>query len=140
MGVTSPPEREEQDHAVSAILRAATRNNSANAITGLLLVHPHHFLHALEGPAEALQTTFERIQTDRRHTAVRLIDMARCESRQFGDTTLCSRRVAAPDGTILGDLDPADAADPSALGPDAALQLLMASRAAQARALLAAMA
>jgi hypothetical protein len=135
-----PREREEQDYVIAAIVRASIRNNGENGVTGLLLVHQRHFLQALEGSAEAVQGLYERIQQDRRHTNLRLIGLDRCDRRQFPDWSMSARRATGVDGAVLGDLDRAHATDPSALGPDAALNLLIAAREARARVVLAAMA
>ena len=135
-----PSERQEQDYVTSAILRASLRNNSACGVTGLLLVHPRHFMQVLEGQAEGVMATYERIVQDHRHTDIRLVTAGRCEQRLFSDWTMCVRRVSAGDGSFMGDVNLAGAADPSLLDADAALSVLIEARQARNRVLLAAMA
>ncbi len=135
-----PSERQEQDYVTSAILRASNRNNGACGVTGLLLVHRGHFMQVLEGPAEGVKATYERITQDHRHTDIRLITVERCEQRLFPDWTMCVRRVSAGDGSFMGDVNMAGAADPSLLDADAALSVLIEARQARNRVLLAAMA
>lgn len=70
---------------VESILEASTRNNPANAITGVLVATETHFLQVLEGEFEALNATFERISRDTRHHRVQLISFGEIEERRFGD-------------------------------------------------------
>lgn len=70
---------------VESILEASTKNNSANAITGVLVATETHFLQMLEGEFVALNATLERISHDARHHEVQLISFGECEERRFGD-------------------------------------------------------
>lgn len=59
------------DHdAVHALGESAARRNHSVGISGLLLYNCGHFLQLLEGPTRAVNMTYERIQADRRHTAL----------------------------------------------------------------------
>jgi len=135
-----PGEPEEQDYVLTAILRASLRNNDAAGVTGMLLAHPRHFLQVLEGTAEAVMSIYERIVQDERHTDIRLLGVNRAERRQFADWAMCIRRVNARDGSPLHAPDMAGVLDPSALGFDAALDLLAGVRETRTRMLLNAMA
>ena len=135
-----PGEQEEQDYVLCAIRRASVRNNGAAGVSGLLLVHRHHFLQALEGSAEAVMGIYERIVQDHRHTDIRLLGVNRAERRQFADWALCVRRVHARDGSVLHAPEAAGMLDPSTLGFEAALDLLTGVREARTRMLLTAMA
>ena len=70
---------------VESILDSSTKNNSVNAITGVLLATETHFLQLLEGEFEALNSTLERISRDSRHYEVQLISFHEIEDRRFGD-------------------------------------------------------
>jgi hypothetical protein len=70
---------------VESILEASTRNNPANAITGVLVATETHFLQVLEGEFVALNATLERISRDTRHHEVQLISFGEIEERRFGD-------------------------------------------------------
>jgi len=70
---------------VESILESSTKNNPANAITGVLVATETHFLQVLEGEFEALNATFERISRDTRHHEIQLISFGEIEERRFGD-------------------------------------------------------
>lgn len=70
---------------VESILESSTKNNPANAITGVLLATETHFLQLLEGEFEALNATLERISRDSRHYEVQMISFSEIEARRFGD-------------------------------------------------------
>lgn len=70
---------------VESILDSSTHNNSANGITGVLVVTETHFLQVLEGPFEPLNTTFERIAHDTRHEGIQLISFQEIKERRYAD-------------------------------------------------------
>lgn len=121
------------DDAVGEIIRASIRNNREAAITGLLLAHQGHFLQALEGPAEAVMTTYGRICNDRRHSDTKIISSAPAESRMFADWNMCARRITPADSAILDTLAMRTEFTPHQLTPASALRLLSAVRGIQAR-------
>ena len=65
------------------ILRASRRNNAAVGVSGLLIVGGKRFLQALEGPTDAVLTTYRRIHADPRHFAVVELAQERITERQF---------------------------------------------------------
>ncbi|MDH3788246.1 MAG: BLUF domain-containing protein [Xanthomonadales bacterium] len=70
---------------VESILASSTKNNYANAITGVLVATETHFLQVLEGEFGALNATLERISRDTRHNEIQLISFGEIEERRFGD-------------------------------------------------------
>ena len=92
----------EDDHraSVRSILETSRRNNAAADVSGALLFGGGHFAQILEGPAEAVEATFERIQLDDRHTRVNLIDFAPAGERRFA-----SWSMAAVDGVEIEGVD-----------------------------------
>ena len=68
---------------LAAIVAAARRNNSRNGITGALLYSDHCFEQVLEGHREAIEDTFERISTDRRHREITIVHYATIAQRSF---------------------------------------------------------
>ena len=92
----------EDDHraCVRAILEASRRNNAAAGVTGALLFGGGHFAQVLEGPADAVEATFERIQLDDRHARVNLIDFVPATTRRFS-----SWAMAAVDGRKVDGLE-----------------------------------
>ena len=68
---------------VDAIVAAAQQSNTASGLTGALLFTDGLFIQALEGEAQALETTFERICRDRRHRRVVLHEFSEAPGRVF---------------------------------------------------------
>ncbi len=121
------------DDEIDALIRASIRNNLAAAITGLLLVHDGWFVQVLEGPAEAVMTTYRRILNDPRHAESRVISAAPASCREFGDWHMCARQLSAADDAILKTLSQRDGFDPAKLTDRSALRLLKAVRGIQDR-------
>jgi len=122
------PERE-----IDALIRASIRNNRQVALTGLLLAHDGWFLQALEGPAAAVMSTYQRILNDRRHTDSQVVSAGPTQAREFGDWNMCARLNSPADDAILDTLAQKQAFDPSILTDRAALRLLKAVRGIQDR-------
>lgn len=76
------------DAEVSQILAASRRNNASSAITGGLLFSEGCFAQVLEGPADAVAQTFERIQCDSRHREVTVLEAGVVPSRYFPDWSM----------------------------------------------------
>jgi hypothetical protein len=121
------------DDEIDRLIRASIRNNRDASLTGLLLVHDGWFVQALEGPAEAVMTTYRRIVDDPRHTAQRVIHAGPAEARAFGDWNMCARRFSKADDAILDTLGQRAAFDPATLSAAGALRLLKAVRGIQER-------
>ena len=126
-----PPE--DLDHEVGGIIRSSIQNNRLSSVTGLLLVHDGWFVQSLEGPAEAVLSTYRRILDDRRHTGSRTLDAGPAESREFGDWNMCARRMSEADDAILRTLELRGDFRPETFSGRAALTLLKAVRGIQAR-------
>jgi hypothetical protein len=73
------------DGDVAAIFAASRRNNGLDGVTGILLIENGRFLQVLEGPAESVDLTFERIKADERHRDIVVLN-EQCEAeRIFAD-------------------------------------------------------
>ncbi|KQT50198.1 blue light sensor protein [Aureimonas sp. Leaf454] len=70
---------------VASILEASRRNNETVGITGALLFNGGVFAQVLEGPLDAVEATFERIQQDARHGDVSLLALEPIAQRSFGN-------------------------------------------------------
>jgi hypothetical protein len=121
------------DHEVGAIIRASIRNNREASLTGLLLIHAGWFVQALEGPAEAVMTTYRRIVDDPRHADAKVLGAGPATAREFGDWNMCARRMSAADDAILDALAQREAFQPDGLSANSALRLLKAVRGIQER-------
>lgn len=124
---------------VGEIIRTSIRRNREVAVTGLLLVHDGWFLQALEGPAEAVLTTYGRICDDPRHVDAKVLGAGPADARSFADWNMCARRVTAADDAILDTLEMRSKFEPQRLAPGSALRLLQAVRGIQERTQLRAM-
>jgi hypothetical protein len=122
------------EDAVAQIIETSVRNNRRVGVTGLLLVHAGWFIQALEGPAEAVMTTYGRILNDRRHHQPSVLSAGPVGQRAFGDWHMCARTLTPADDAILDTLNQRSVFDPVKLNPDAALRLLVTVSGIKARA------
>jgi hypothetical protein len=122
---------------IDALIRASIRNNRAVSVTGILLVHAGWFVQALEGPHEAVMTTYGRILSDPRHSDPKVLCAGPAQAREFADWNMCARRFSAADDAILDTLEQRDSFEPHRLHDRSALRLLKAVREIQSRTALA---
>ncbi|MFF8801134.1 MULTISPECIES: BLUF domain-containing protein [unclassified Methylobacterium] len=76
------------DETIRGILAASRVNNARVGVTGALMFNAGCFAQVLEGPSEAVETTFERIQQDERHGEVSLLALEPVEERLFTDWSM----------------------------------------------------
>lgn len=100
---------EEGGSTVQSILATARSKNKASGLTGALIVTGCGFAQVLEGARDAVERTFERIDSDRRHRDVTVLTFAPAERRCFPHWSMA-----------FSDRLPEEAADPVAclLMPD----------------------
>ena len=85
-----------EDHAqeeVRQILAASRRNNTRDGITGGLLFSAGSFAQVLEGPVDAVEEAFERIQCDPRHDKVTVLEAGPVDQRAFPDWSMAFKGV-----------------------------------------------
>ncbi len=70
---------------IAAILIGSRRRNERDGITGSLICRADLYLQLLEGPQEAVEATYRRIERDQRHTDVRLLSRRDVAERLFPD-------------------------------------------------------
>ena len=68
---------------IKDILAASRVNNARVGVTGALMFNAGCFAQVLEGPREAVEETFERIQQDERHGDVSLLAFGPVDGRAF---------------------------------------------------------
>ncbi len=68
---------------IQDILRASRKNNARAGVTGALMFNSGCFAQVLEGPQDAVEETFERIQQDERHGDVSLLAFDPVDRRVF---------------------------------------------------------
>lgn len=121
------------DEQVASIISVSIGNNRQADVTGLLLVHAGYFVQALEGPAEAVMTTYGRIIRDPRHDAPVVLQAGPAAAREFADWNMCARRINLGDDAILDALSQRERFAPHELSGAAALRLLTSVRGIQRR-------
>lgn len=85
------------ENQLGAILESAVRHNQADGITGMLLFSGGNFLQVLEGSAEQVKATYERIRLDPRHRNCLVLLEHDVASRQFGRWSMGCRQLSAED-------------------------------------------
>ena len=109
------------------LVRRASALNAEAGLTGALICSPTHFGQVIEGPADALEETFERIQMDPRHAEVRVLYAMPIGARSFGRWGMASAGVVEADCPIADTLarlgDAAQAGDADAAGRQAMADL-----------------
>lgn len=78
---------------IEPIFRQSRHNNALEGVTGLLYTDGMRFLQVLEGPEDAVETTFQRIKGDPRHYAIVKLGDRSIEAREFGDWSMAERGV-----------------------------------------------
>ncbi len=65
------------------LLENARLNNESLNVSGMLLFHEGSFIQALEGPREAVESLYNKISEDKRHTETRVLFRGELEERDF---------------------------------------------------------
>ena len=65
------------------ILAKSKEHNKKNNITGCLLYHNHEFLQIIEGEEDHILKVFEKIQQDKRHDQIILLEQGKKTNRLF---------------------------------------------------------
>ena len=70
------------------ILKRSRIRNAAYGISGVLLYVGGNFMQYLEGPGSGLETIYEIIHRDRRHSGIVQVSREAIQARQFGDWSM----------------------------------------------------
>ena len=89
---------------IRGILAASRTNNARVGVTGALMFNAGCFAQVLEGPGEAVETTFERIQQDERHGEVSLLAFEAVAARLFTDWSMAYVGASQADAARYGDM------------------------------------
>jgi len=79
---------------IDAIVETATRVNGENDVTGLLAFDGKGFAQILEGELDTIQSLYEKISRDPRHSGCVLLHIGPAERRRFKDWSLAYRRLS----------------------------------------------
>jgi len=89
-----------RDAKVREIAAQSARRNSLASLSGSLVYVNDSFVQVLEGPAAAVERTFEAICCDFRHEDVKLIDLVPVKERAFPQWSMAF--LGADDQASLG--------------------------------------
>lgn len=81
---------------IETILTSSRNNNVLVGISGALMFNAGYFAQVLEGTQPAIESTFERIQQDRRHGNVNLLEFTAAPTRAFQTWSMAF--ISSPDG------------------------------------------
>lgn len=76
------------DESLTDILQCSVQKNRLHGITGMLLYRRGTFLQVLEGRAQAVDETYDRIAKDNRHIDLNVIEHSPILRRSFGDWSM----------------------------------------------------
>ena len=81
-------EADETLKAIQSILAVSRVNNGHQGVSGALLFSDGCFAQVLEGPLDAVEAAFERIQCDERHSDVTVLQSGTVVARDFPDWSM----------------------------------------------------
>ncbi|CAN5230751.1 hypothetical protein BH10PSE2_BH10PSE2_17350 [soil metagenome] len=89
---------------MSDILAVARLANAAAGITGALTVVDGRFVQVIEGATGSLNALVARLERDRRHIRLEILDRRGIAERAFADWDMISPRLAASEVRRIGAL------------------------------------
>jgi Sensors of blue-light using FAD len=113
--------------AIESILETSRAHNLSNGITGVLCYGGGVFLQAIEGGREAVNTLYNHIVSDRRHTDVALLHYEEITERRFGGWTMGTVNLAKLNTSIVLKYSERPEFDPYKVSGKVSLALLEAS-------------
>ncbi len=109
------------------ILAVSQRNNDRDNLTGALAIADGWFLQVIEGPNSKLNSLLRRLETDTRHTEIKVLYRREVSFRLFGEWSMNSARITPEIGPdLIGLVNECSASPEDAV---AALVKIVASRA-----------
>lgn len=109
---------------IRGILAASQANNQAAGVTGALMFNDGCFGQVLEGPQDAVEATFERIQQDARHGTVTLLAFGPVAERGFPNWSMAFVGTRAESQGRYGDVGAMSGFDPARMSGDELFQAL----------------
>ena len=90
---------------IRKILASARTNNAALGITGALLFNGACFAQVLEGPLDAVEKLFEKIQQDPRHGDVTLLESGYVDHRDFPEWSMAFAGSGAEEAAAFAEFN-----------------------------------
>ena len=91
-----PGDEAAANEEIAHLLEGARAHNAKAALSGILLFTAHTFLQVLEGPDTEVASLFERIQRDKRHGNVLVLDYRPIDTRAFADWSMAFVKLDQP--------------------------------------------
>lgn len=82
---------------LEALLAVSRRRNTEAGVTGLLVYSDGNIMQCLEGPPEAVDSTFTRLARDPRHFDVTVLVRETVPAREFPDWSMAHSTASAPE-------------------------------------------
>ncbi len=86
---------------LTELLQAARKHNEAAGLTGMLLYTEGSFFQVLEGPPDAVEALYARIERDKRHDHVTKIVAEAIPSRSFAQWTMGFSQLSRKDLALI---------------------------------------
>lgn len=86
---------------VATILAESQRNNDRDGLTGALAAHGDRYIQVIEGRPSSLDSLLRRLERDKRHKAIEVIDRRGIDRRRFADWTMAHARFGPGDAPTL---------------------------------------
>lgn len=110
--------------AIDTILATSRRNNDEVGVTGALMFNAGCFAQVLEGPRDAVEEVFERIQQDDRHGDVSLLSFGPVGERAFPNWSMGFVGASTTEADSYGHIGRESGFDPSRMSGDALFEAL----------------
>lgn len=88
---------EDVEANLADIVKACSKHNKANEVTGVLFYENRNFVQALEGEEEAVRSTLARIKKDPRHTNLKILVDKPIKERCFSNWAMDTFFVKHPE-------------------------------------------
>ena len=109
---------------IQHILAASKVNNTRVGVTGALMFNAGCFGQVLEGPQDAVEAVFERIQRDARHGDVSLLEVRPIEMRAFPTWSMGFVGASVQDAARFEHIKQESGYDPSRMSGEALFDAL----------------
>lgn len=70
-------------NTLPSILEKSRRDNEKKDVSGLLIFHEGSFIQVLEGPKEAVEEIYQKIEKDDRHKNIKLLSQKMLDEKEF---------------------------------------------------------
>ncbi len=110
--------------AIESILESSRQHNLGNGITGVLCYGGGVFLQAIEGGRSAVNTLYNHIVADKRHSDVVLLHYEEIAERRFGGWTMGTVNLSKLNTSIVLKYSERPEFDPYAVSGKVSLALL----------------